>query len=98
MSFDKILAGWRASAGHDATLLMPDATRFGIALAKNPNAGYGVYWAMEVAAEPRTGPQLAVLVRTVPCPGHPAPLKVTEIRPRLIVLQGSYFTRRPRST
>jgi hypothetical protein len=56
MSFDKILAGWRASAGHDATLLMPDATRFGIALAKNPNAGYGVYW----AAEPRAGPQLAV--------------------------------------
>jgi hypothetical protein len=55
MSFDEALAGWRASPGHDANLLMPGATRFGIALAKNPSASYGAYWAMEVGAEPRTG-------------------------------------------
>jgi uncharacterized protein YkwD len=55
MSFDEVLAGWRGDGGHDANLLMPGATRFGIALAKNPSDGYGVYWAMEVAAEPRTG-------------------------------------------
>jgi uncharacterized protein YkwD len=55
MSFDEALAGWRASAGHDANLLMPGATRFGIALARNPSAGYGAYWAMEVGAEPRIG-------------------------------------------
>ena len=55
MSFDEVLAGWRASPGHDANLLMPGATRFGIALATNPSAGDGAYWAMEVAAEPRTG-------------------------------------------
>jgi uncharacterized protein YkwD len=55
MSFDEVLAGWRASAGHDANLLMPGATRFGIALARNPSAGYGAYWAMEVGAEPRKG-------------------------------------------
>jgi uncharacterized protein YkwD len=55
MSFDEVLAGWRADGGHDANLLMPGATRFGIALAKNPSDVYGAYWAMEVAAEPRTG-------------------------------------------
>jgi uncharacterized protein YkwD len=55
MSFDETLAGWRASAGHDANLLMAGATRFGIALAKNPSGGYGAYWAMEVGAEQRSG-------------------------------------------
>jgi len=38
MSFNEVLAGWRASAGHDANLLIPDASRFGIALARNPSA------------------------------------------------------------
>ena len=55
MSFDEALAGWRASAGHNANLLMSGATRFGIALAKNPSDAYGAYWAMEVGAEPRSG-------------------------------------------
>jgi uncharacterized protein YkwD len=55
MSFDEVLAGWRASAGHNANLLMSGASRFGIALAKNPSDAYGVYWAMEVGAEPRSG-------------------------------------------
>ena len=52
MSFAEALAGWRASTGHDANLLMAGATRFGVALAKNPGAGYATFWAMEVAAEP----------------------------------------------
>ena len=56
MSFDEAFSDWRSSAGHDANLLMPDATRFGIALAKNSSAGYGAYWAMVVAAEQRTMP------------------------------------------
>ena len=55
MSFDEALAGWRASAGHDANLLMASATRFGVALAKNPSDAYGAYWAMEVGAEQRSG-------------------------------------------
>ncbi len=46
------MAGWPRSPGHDANLLMPAATRFGIAIAKNSNAQYGVYWAMEMASEP----------------------------------------------
>ncbi len=53
MSLDEALAGWRRSPEHDANLLIPDASRFGIALARNPQMQYGVYWAMEIAAEPR---------------------------------------------
>jgi uncharacterized protein YkwD len=76
MSFDEALAGWRTSAGHDANLLMPGATRFGIALAKNPGAGYGAYWAMEVAAEPRTEAPAAVWL---------FPLPIVVIEPRYSV-------------
>ena len=56
MSLAEAMAGWRGSPGHDANLLIPAATRFGIALAKNPETQYGVYWAMEIAAEPRPRP------------------------------------------
>ena len=52
MSLGEAMAGWRESPAHDANLLLPEATRFGIAIAKNPDTQYGVYWAMEVAAEP----------------------------------------------
>jgi uncharacterized protein YkwD len=54
-SFDEALAGWRASPGHDANLLMSGATRFGVAFAKNPSDAYGAYWALEVGAEPHSG-------------------------------------------
>ena len=39
------------------------ATRLGIAIAKDPRTHYGVYWAMELAAEPRprsNGPALYI--------------------------------------
>jgi uncharacterized protein YkwD len=55
-SFDEALASWRASPGHNENLLMPGATRFGVGLAKTPGDGYGTYWAMEVADEPRSAP------------------------------------------
>ena len=67
MSFDEAMAGWRSSAGHDANLLMSGATRFGVALAKNPSAGYGAYWAMEVAADPRS-PRAPVVTWLFPLP------------------------------
>ena len=53
MSLGAAMEGWRRSPEHDANLKLSDATRFGIAIAKNPDGQYGVYWAMEVAAEPR---------------------------------------------
>ena len=52
-SFPETLAGWRASAGHNANLLMPDAALTGFGLAKNPATRYGASWAMAVASEPR---------------------------------------------
>ena len=35
---------------------MAGGSRFGIAIAKNPNTQYGVFWAMEIAAEPPQTP------------------------------------------
>ena len=40
---------WKNSPGHNANLLMPGATRFGIAIAQ---ARGRVYWAMAIAGEP----------------------------------------------
>ena len=56
-SLEEAFAGWRASPGHNANLLMPQATRFGIAIAKDPHTTFRVYWAMEVAAEPEKKPE-----------------------------------------
>lgn len=47
------MAGWRGSPEHDANLLIPRATRFGIALAKDARTRYRVYWAMEIAVDPQ---------------------------------------------
>jgi uncharacterized protein YkwD len=58
MSLNEAMAGWRGSSGHDANLLLAEAARFGIAIAKNPASPYGVYWAMEMAAE--QGPRVPV--------------------------------------
>lgn len=43
---------WRKSANHDANLLMREATRFGIALAKNPATTYRTYWVLVIASDP----------------------------------------------
>jgi len=51
-SLEEAFAGWRASPEHNANLLMPQATRFGVAIAKDPRTRLRVYWAMELAAEP----------------------------------------------
>ena len=45
------MAGWRGSAEHDANLRMPGFTRMGVAIAKSPRTHYGVYWALELAAD-----------------------------------------------
>ena len=44
--------GWKKSSGHEANLSMPQATRIGIALAKNPQTRYGAWWTLVLAAEP----------------------------------------------
>jgi uncharacterized protein YkwD len=52
-SLEEAMAGWRGSPEHNANLLIPNATRVGVAIAKDPRTRYGVYWALELAAEPR---------------------------------------------
>jgi uncharacterized protein YkwD len=63
---------WKNSPGHNANLLMPSATRFGIAIA--PSGGK-VYWAMVVAGDPASadatpvfgqGPVVRVIRRPPP--------------------------------
>ena len=43
-----VLASWRASSGHNANLLMPEARRMGIALAHAPGSRFGTYWALVI--------------------------------------------------
>jgi hypothetical protein len=61
-SLREAMAGWRNSPEHDANLLMTSATRLGIAIAKDPHSHYGVYWALELAAERRPRPSGAGLL------------------------------------
>lgn len=42
-------SGWRDSPPHNAVMLMPEATRMGIATAYAPGSKYRVYWALLVA-------------------------------------------------
>jgi uncharacterized protein YkwD len=44
--------GWKKSSGHEANLSMPQATRIGIALAKNPQTRFGAWWTLMLAADP----------------------------------------------
>jgi uncharacterized protein YkwD len=44
-------SGWRDSPSHNKNMLLPGATRFGIATAYAPNSKYKVFWAL-VLAEP----------------------------------------------
>lgn len=50
-STQAVMDGWRASPGHDANLLLPQATRFGIALAKDAGTTYGAWWALVIAGD-----------------------------------------------
>ena len=50
-TLDDAMAGWRGSAEHDANLRMAGFTRMGVAIAKSPRTHYGVYWALELAAD-----------------------------------------------
>lgn len=51
-SVEEAFEGWRKSPGHDANLRMKEATRYGIALSKDPRTSYRAWWVLVVAAEP----------------------------------------------
>lgn len=67
-SIAEAFEGWQRSSGHDANLKLAQATRFGIALAKDPRTRYRAWWALVVAGEPEkrreldTGPLVPVRV------------------------------------
>jgi uncharacterized protein YkwD len=52
-SISEAMAGWRGSSEHDANLLIKGATRYGVAIAKDPRTDYRVYWALELASDQR---------------------------------------------
>ena len=45
-SFERALAGWQRSPGHDANLLYRPIRRIGIAAASAPGTRYKTYWAL----------------------------------------------------
>ena len=49
-SADGVFEGWRQSSGHNANMLLAQATRVGVAVARD---GGGVYWTMVLASNPR---------------------------------------------
>jgi uncharacterized protein YkwD len=48
-SFAETFRLWRSSAGHNANLLLPGATRVGIAVAYGGQTRNKAFWAMEIA-------------------------------------------------
>ncbi|MBN9470153.1 MAG: CAP domain-containing protein [Bosea sp.] len=58
-STQEAFEGWKKSSGHAANLVMPQATRMGIALAKNPQTRYGAWWTIVLAAEPEKRQELS---------------------------------------
>jgi uncharacterized protein YkwD len=64
-SVREAMDGWRGSPEHDANLLIKGATRYGVAIAKDPRTQYGVYWALELASEQRNRLD-ASLLQTAP--------------------------------
>jgi len=57
-SFEKTLTQWIASSGHRRNLLLPKATRVGIASATSATT-HRIYWAMEIAGDYEKRPAVA---------------------------------------
>jgi uncharacterized protein YkwD len=53
-SLAEAFSGWRDSKPHNANMLMPGATRMGIAAVYTPASKYKVYWTL-ILAEPEQG-------------------------------------------
>jgi uncharacterized protein YkwD len=57
-SFEKTLDQWIASAGHRKNLLLPNASRIGVASVQSPTS-HRTYWAMEIAGDYEPPPTVA---------------------------------------
>jgi len=69
-SFEKTLAQWIDSSGHRKNLLLPKATRVGIASATSATT-HRIYWAMEIAGDYEKRP-VAASRQTRPASRKPA--------------------------
>ncbi|WP_188311899.1 CAP domain-containing protein [Salinarimonas soli] len=49
VNVDEVMRRWQASPGHNANLLMPEATRIGFAQASTTNGRFKRYWVMVLA-------------------------------------------------
>jgi hypothetical protein len=47
-----VMEQWQRSPPHDANMLMPEATHFGIASARSSGGKPKIYWAMAIATDP----------------------------------------------
>lgn len=48
-NFAETFSGWRGSSRDAKTLLIPNATKAGLAVNYNPNSSYGAHWVLVVA-------------------------------------------------
>ncbi|QIB34884.1 CAP domain-containing protein [Ancylobacter pratisalsi] len=79
-------SGWRDSPSHNKNMLLPGATKLGIAAVRAPRSKYSVYWAMVIgipdpkveaaaaaaaqATEPAADGSTQVLINGAPAPGQ----------------------------
>jgi uncharacterized protein YkwD len=47
----EVVARWKASAGHNHNMLLPQVTRMGLARVDSPGMGYGRYWALVLSSQ-----------------------------------------------
>jgi hypothetical protein len=69
-SLADVFAGWKDSRGHRKNMLMPEATRMGIAVAQAPSSRFKVYWAMIVAEPARAPPPMIGSAQPAGWSGH----------------------------
>ncbi len=50
ISLKEVFIGWQKSPGHNANLLLSDATQMGIALIKDPKTEYKTFWVLELGS------------------------------------------------
>jgi uncharacterized protein YkwD len=77
-TFEKTLDQWIASAEHRHNLLLPNASRVGIASAKS-DSSHRTYWAMEIAGDYEPPPTIASK-RTPAAPKRKPPAKTCRVK------------------